>query len=452
MKANKFANFVLIVGILCLFMVFFYDIYHIYLNELNSYSFVIGIISISGMLICFFLIYLRKDYKINVVISSLSILLSIFFIELFLYFYEGGSSKIERIMQANEMGVPFDTRESYEVIDDLEEQNIKAVPNFPPLLVINSNGLLNQEANTIYPLSGVSRKTTVHCNESGYWSIYKSDEYGFKNPKGIFKAENIEFMLVGDSFTHGACVKQGEDIGARLREKLGKKIINLGISSNGPLLELATMKEYGRYVKPKNVLWIYFEGNDLENLEAETKSPILLKYLNPDFSQNLINRQLEIDLVLNKYIQSQIKELVIDTNVENILNIIKLRHLRQKFNIINLLETTHQVNPSFPLFKQILEQAKKLTLSWGGNFYFVYLPSWERYATDIDQDTLYYRNQVLSIVKELNIPIIDIHKKVFINHPDPLSVFPFKLNLHYNSEGYRLVANAISQYFKDHHK
>ena len=56
---------------------------------------------------------------------------------------------------------------------------------------------------------------------------------------------------------------------------------------------------------------------------------------------------------------------------------------------------------------------------------------------------MHHRNRVLSIVQRLNIPIIDIHEKVFVTHPDPLSLFPFRLNGHYTSEAYRLVAQAI---------
>ena len=46
---------------------------------------------------------------------------------------------------------------------------------------------------------------------------------------------------------------------------------------------------------------------------------------------------------------------------------------------------------------------------------------------------------------ELDIPIIDIHSKVFAPHPDPLSLFPFRAYGHYNAEGYRLIAEAIGK-------
>jgi lysophospholipase L1-like esterase len=43
----------------------------------------------------------------------------------------------------------------------------------------------------------------------------------------------------------------------------------------------------------------------------------------------------------------------------------------------------------------------------------------------------------------LGIPVIDIHKEVFENHPDPLDLFPLRSSGHFNAEGYKEVANAI---------
>ena len=51
----------------------------------------------------------------------------------------------------------------------------------------------------------------------------------------------------------------------------------------------------------------------------------------------------------------------------------------------------------------------------------------------------------MQTVTELDIPIIDIHSKVFGPHPDPLSLFPFRMDSHYNAEGYRLVAEEIGK-------
>ena len=50
----------------------------------------------------------------------------------------------------------------------------------PPLSYLFS-GNINKEIE-LFPLSGISNSKTIHCNESGYYSIYKSDRYGFNNP------------------------------------------------------------------------------------------------------------------------------------------------------------------------------------------------------------------------------------------------------------------------------
>ncbi len=79
--------------------------------------------------------------------------------------------------------------------------------------------------------------------------------------------------------------------------------ISIGKGNNGPLLELAALKEYAEPLEPKIVLWVYSK-NDLRDLETEIHSSILRKYLNEDdYSQNLISRQEEIDDVLINYVQ-----------------------------------------------------------------------------------------------------------------------------------------------------
>jgi hypothetical protein len=431
MRANKFANFVLISGILFFFMALIYDLYRIMiLSNLDKDRLIFAVISLTGVVICSLAFKVRQDYKINLVLIGLSICVGVYSVEIFLFYQK--TDIRQRIAQ--KMEIPFDTRTKREMVKEMKEQGVDTFPSFYTHLIIPKNGLeINGER--IFPLSGVSLKNTVLCNESGKWVNYNSDEHGFNNPSGLFEVEGIDVALVGDSFTQGICVKQGEDIASQLRRMSGLQVINLGNGGNGPLLELASLKEYAEPLKPKYVLWLYYEGNDLGDLVSEQKSPLLLKYRNHQFSQNLINRQSEIDSILIKYME----EIGGETVLDNIVNIIKLWHLRLLL-----------IKPSLPpLFTELLKNAKNLTSAWGGKLYFVYLPAWNRYATDLEQGTSYHRHQVLSIVKLLNIPIIDIHNKVFAIHPDPQSLFPFRVFGHYTSEGYSLVAQAIHASLKN---
>ena len=97
-------------------------------------------------------------------------------------------------------------------------------------------------------------------------------------------------------------------------------------------------------------------------------------------------------------------------------------------------------------FKKILNLTKDIIIKNNSKLYFVYLPEFNHYQTNYD-DTNYFL--VKNIVKELNIPFIDIHKEVFEKEKNPLNFFPFKMPGHYNVEGYKKVAEEIYKFTKD---
>jgi hypothetical protein len=289
------------------------------------------------------------------------------------------------------------------------------------------------------------------CNESGEYGLYLADEHGFNNPLGLYAPGEVDIVLIGDSFTHGSCVSAGEDIASHLRSR-GKKAINLGYSGKGPLLELATLQEYAEPLKPAVVLWVYYEENDLEDIVIEQQAEILLSYLKRDFSQNLFNRQAEIDTALASYLDkvvAEIKEkrtedsqLSLNTQLTKVIRLYNLRRL-----LTNIFSASTPPPPPSPLFEEVLKEARDRTAAWGGRLYFVYLPAWQRYGTKVDSGTAFHRDEVLSVVAKLGIPLMDMHE-VISQHPDPLSLFPFRLYGHYISEGYELIALNIQAYLE----
>lgn len=123
----------------------------------------------------------------------------------------------------------------------------------------------------------------------------------------------------------------------------------------------------------------------------------------------------------------------------NVLPILQLYHLRARLSNSFLAP-----NPKvFPKFGEIIAKAKEKVEAWNGQFYFVYLPEWSRFSRKDPNDGYFrYRNKILGLVRQQGIPIIDFYE-VLSRHPDPLSIFPFRLEGHYNSEGYRMVAESI---------
>ena len=84
-----------------------------------------------------------------------------------------------------------------------------------------------------------------------------------------------------------------------------KNIINLGQPASNPLTEFAILREYLPLINVKKVIWLYFEGNDLE-FDTFLKNNILIKYLeDKNFTQNLSMKQNRVDLINKKKIDRQ---------------------------------------------------------------------------------------------------------------------------------------------------
>src|SRR6266508_2260504 len=81
----------------------------------------------------------------------------------------------------------------------------------------------------VMPLSGISDKMTVVCNQNGDYLTYRSDEHGFHHPKGNWGSRNLEIAAVGNSFTMGYCVPSEKNFVALMRERC-PAILNLGMA------------------------------------------------------------------------------------------------------------------------------------------------------------------------------------------------------------------------------
>ena len=172
----------------------------------------------------------------------------------------------------------------------MKEVNYSFIPNLKKntnvFIRIHPPAFSRDENLNIFPLSaGISNRTTIQCNENGYYSIYESDKYGFNNPNVEWEKDIIDFVLLGDSFVNGSCVNEQDTISGNLRKLNNENngVINLGQGGSGPLIQYATLREFFIKKNTKIVLWFYFEGNDLWDLRGEYENKILLKYFKKSF-------------------------------------------------------------------------------------------------------------------------------------------------------------------------
>ena len=445
MTISKKINLLLI---FILFSILIYTLYRdlIVYNNQKNYNLIYMIFFIA-FLILLGMLFLKEEIRKNFITFTISSIMCLYFIEFFLF--SQSQIKLSKYLQNG-----FDKRTKYQVFIETRKKN----PNLYPA-VFPSNFIYKQIFNKseLVPFGNISNKKILWCNENGYYTFFNSDRYGFRNPNDkIWEKELINYILIGDSYTEGACVNTKDNISGKLTKFSNKQTLNLGRGGNGPLSKLAILYEFSMISEGTDVLWFYYEGNDIGDMIEEKNSEILNKYFeNENYRQNLKSKQKIIDQLLIEYTKEKIKSKKneVDHALEEYspYKIIVLYNLRSNLTLFvrNYFLTNRVVFDSIDLnfFENIINKANKFTLKKKGNFYFVYLPSYNRYISK-DPKNFMSKDDILMILNKNKIKVIDIDKLVFKNEKDKLSLFPLRKSGHYNETGYEKVSKAIVDYLK----
>jgi len=384
----------------------------------------------------------ERELQLNLLISAASLAFPLALGES----YFRVASLYPNLLSALTAGVPFDTRSPAEVVLDSRAEGKNLSPTLDPIYCLTEASWREG----VYPLASQSNALLLDCNEDGTYATFTSDEHGFRNPRGFYQANSLQAILVGDSFTHGACVAEGQEVGAHLRSR-GIKTLNLGHGGNGPLLNLATLMEFALPLKPRVIFWLHYEGNDFRNLAREREIPLLQSYLSdPSFSQDLLKRQAELDQVIIHHIETQLAlrsagSTLLRESVVEIVSFLTLYQTREALKLVLGGRNLASQSENRALFAEIIGQANSRAKQHGIRLVLVYLPEYFRLV-----DPLYSnsdREFVKNSANELGIPLVDVTEFIK-SQPEPLALFPFKRKNHYNSLGYQLVAQALAEYLQ----
>jgi hypothetical protein len=339
----------------------------------------------------------------------------------------GIGSVVERYTR--ERVLPYDPRTPLEVARELRRAGPVSIATVRPPMLVDGDGMI--------PLGGASRAPTVLCNETGLHLLYKSDEHGFNNPLGLWDRPGLEIALIGDSFTHGCCVPPDSTLAGWIRRQ-HPATLNLGIRGEGPLRELASIREYLPYRKPKAVLWFYFE-NDITDLTMEQREPILQRYLEPGYAQRLEQRQPAIDRAITHQLDSLLKLSAPPRWTQVLASAARLGALRGR---IGLSFRREAPCCDLPLLAAVLAEARREVESWGGRLVFVYLPAQTRFGgpPQLSARALAARPAVLRVVDSLGITAVDL-VPVFAAEQEPRALWIHGYS-HYTAAAYGIVAHA----------
>jgi len=365
----------------------------------------------------------------------------------------------------------------------------KPIPEIPSHLrsSIEYKTKLNQQGNEIWPyitaksittnagkkfisLGSIPNVTFIMCSEGEGLVSYKSDEYGYRNPKGQY-GTSVDILMLGDSFAEGHCVKDGYDTAGYLRKE-GLTIANLGKPGSAALGELARLREYGPLLRPKHVILLYYEGNDLIENSFWNNSK-LKRYLDDQYKQDIPNHQSELTKSLKSYVKIKRETFIKDIEeykkqqiIENQLwykvwHFLKLWRTRSKIGLNNAhlqSETSSKVDFG-PKSNKIeddlsvdrvgleINAIKVNAHDLDTSFTVFYLPSFQRYYLNKSGSPSFKaKDKILAKFQSLNIRHYDL-SPILEQNGDPMSFFGSRdRHTHYNRKGYRLLANLIKKH------
>lgn len=339
----------------------------------------------------------------------------------------------------------------------LRGEGVAAYPAFSPVNVVEQpyrpvhgdlplRPAFRVDGEPVIPLTSLPGRVTVLCRETDELVVYESDEMGFNNPPGLWDGGAMEVAVLGDSYVHGHCVPAEQSLVGRLRQRF-PRTINLGVEATGPLAQLAVAREYASVLRPDVLVWAYFE-NDLADLEVERRVPLYRRYLEPDFSQHLLDRRDGVEAMLAAWIDGNLAERGAAPGVPGPRPGLS-RRIQLAIHPAPLRAAVASLHghavADFETFERALARGRDDAAAWGGQVVFVYLPSWTYFHGGVGPADLYRRrnrDRVLEIVHGLGIPVVDL-LPVFRAQEDPRRL-SLGHNLHYSPEGYAVAAEAIA--------
>lgn len=295
-------------------------------------------------------------------------------------------------------------------------------------------------------LGAIPHRDTLLCTgDKDHIVSYRADRYGFNNPDEVYSTGALDIAIFGDSFIEGMCLDQGLDVASRVRE-FAPKTASFGFRGAGPLMELAALGRFGRALKPKLSVVVYFAGNDWENLEAELRQPWLRKALDEDADfgdANVAATQIaKVEAVFAGMWSED------EGGMRNY-------RLQQWRNLLALSQTWAALGLHYPAapksqpeFATIIARMRQIAATWGGEVLFVFVPRVERFRGGLQNDFVFdqARKRFFSAINAERALAIDLTES-FESDADPLSFYAE--DGHFNPKGAAYLASLIIDYADD---
>ena len=331
-----------------------------------------------------------------------------------------------------------------DIVLDLREGGRSAYARMPGSVLVDMDQALTIGTSRVHPITPAPGGTTVVlCNDLGSPVVYEADRYGFRNRDSLWDEGATQVALVGDSYTHGACVDEHGHIAAYLNQRWNT--LNTGVSGAGPLQELAILREYVAGARPAVVVWVMFEGNDLWDLEQETRRTWLTRYLDPSHGQRLRAAQDRIDVAYAAFLDSLIAAAdgpragAGEADVlSRVMAVPRLGSLRR---LLGLRTSFPRSSSRAGLLPEVLDAARREVEAWGGTLLVAFLPAYERYQGPLSGLSTGAKPEIVDAVAQAGLVLVDLDS-AFLARGDPRTLWAHPRG-HLSPAGYEAVATEL---------
>ena len=257
-------------------------------------------------------------------------------------------------------------------------------------------------------LSDVGPETQPSDRSDAFWYVFETDEMGFPNSEPTWQ-DSYDIIVTGDSFVTRTAPQTWIEL---LEAQSGMSILTLGANSWSPLNEAEAVKLYGLDKKPQWVIMLYFEGNDLLNVQQYMeKQASGLDWREYDLQQvplyrrSVVYQMMRVGLFAERPSTSESTRyrypVVVNTEAGQIPTVLKDTHL---LPISADYDTLAQSNEVARIQEAIFE-TKTLVEGQNGRFLLVYIPSkehvtWSRIWDPVDVNNILERTVTVAVDEE----------------------------------------------------
>ncbi|WP_440643340.1 hypothetical protein [Candidatus Pelagibacter sp. HIMB123] len=335
----------------------------------------------------------------------------------------------------------------YELVYNLEKGDLREKKE--RLVYYKKNINLNEESNfsqyeiNSYDSSDFSGPiVNANCGslESGLHELYfKTDKNGFRENKDNLY-NNTDIVLIGDSFTMSICENKPLDLKSQLI-KLNKNLsyLNLGIHGVNYVKQLSVLANITENTNFDTLIWFFYEGNDYEDNISNYNSYNNLKRYQSHSKVDEINYFVDKKFKISLFYKLKV---LLAEKVNGISSLVKY------FKKYEILLDKDDYNKALQISQKYLDK-KNIK-----NRYIYYIPSWQRLTNYKSKKYgLYNNNPQIKQLNHLKKTVKNVSEKngfvfidgeeIFINRVNPLNVFHYELNTHFNRLGYKILAEDI---------